>query len=67
MAWRRWLTQKAGGGPVYPDAPAVDPFRDSLGKLHRRELLDRHHQHTQHCAACSKVGSNSRAHVVSKV
>ncbi|CAL8469852.1 g9394 [Coccomyxa elongata] len=55
MAWRRWLVTKAGGGPVYPDTPAVDPFRDSLGKLRRRELLDRHHQHTQHCAACSKA------------
>ncbi|EIE25673.1 hypothetical protein COCSUDRAFT_39968 [Coccomyxa subellipsoidea C-169] len=61
MAWRRWLTQKAGGGPVYPDTPAVDPFRDSLGKLHRRELLDRHHQHTQHCAACSKALQQVRA------
>ena len=56
VAWRRWLTQKAGGGPEYAGGGAVgDPFRDSLGKLRRRELLDRHSQHTQHCAACSQV------------
>lgn len=56
MAWRRWLTTKANGGPVYPiEDRLADPFRDSLGKLRRRELLDRYTQHTQHCAACSRV------------
>lgn len=56
VAWRRWLMQKAGGGPEYAEGGAVgDPFRDSLGKLRRRELLDRFSQHTQHCAACSQV------------
>ena len=56
VAWRRWLAQKAGGGPQYANGGAVgDPFRDSLGKLRRRELLDRYSQHTQHCAACSQV------------
>ena len=58
MAWRRWLADKAGGGPDYAANGQVrdpDPFRNSLGKLRRRELLDRYSQHTQHCAACSQV------------
>ena len=58
VAWRRWLTQKAGGGPEYAAGGAVgDPYRNSLGKLQRRELLDRYSQHTQHCATCSQVPS----------
>jgi pheophorbide a oxygenase len=63
MAWRRWLADKAGSGPEYaPGATAADeaqPYRDSLGKLRRRELLDRFSQHTQHCAACSQARPKS--------
>ncbi|BDA40799.1 hypothetical protein COCOBI_01-4530 [Coccomyxa sp. Obi] len=59
MAWRRWQVTKVGGAPVYPNTPALDPFRDSLGKLRRRELLDRT-KHTQHCATCSKALGQDR-------
>ena len=44
-----------------------DPFRNSLGKLQRRELLDRYSQHTQHCAACSQVPRPQQAFMAAPV
>ena len=56
--FRRWLSTRGQGGPQYADANAghVEKFRDSMGRLDRRVLLDRHAQHTAHCSTCSKVG-----------
>ncbi|CAM9179351.1 unnamed protein product [Discosporangium mesarthrocarpum] len=50
-AFRRWLKDEAGGGPVWPmgkDAP--------LGPVLPREvMLDRLHSHTLQCSECSKA------------
>ena len=57
--FRRWLSTKGQGGPQYADAGRVEDFRDSMRRLDRRALLDRHAQHTAHCSTCSKVGCHS--------
>ena len=55
MAFRKWLATAAGGGPQYAGADAPEAWRNGLGQLRRRELLDRYSQHTQNCASCRKV------------
>ena len=57
MAFRKWLATAAGGGPQYAGADAPEAWRNGLGQLRRRELLDRYSQHTQNCASCRKVAS----------
>ena len=49
LAWRKWFHRQGGGGP-WAGAPSPAP------DLAREQLLDRFHQHTQHCPSCSKVG-----------
>ena len=53
--WLKWLVNKGGGGPPFPANVHVESMWDGFGKLKRERLLDRYHQHTQHCAACSQV------------
>ena len=55
MAFRKWLATAAGGGPQYAGAGAPEAWRNGLGQLRRRELLDRYSQHTHNCASCRKV------------
>ena len=53
--WLKWLVNKGGGGPPFATNVPVESMWDGFGKLKRERLLDRYHQHTQHCAACSQV------------
>jgi hypothetical protein len=48
LAWRKWF-HKQGGGGFWAASPSPAP------DLAREQLLDRFHQHTLHCPACSKV------------
>eukprot|EP00891_Asterochloris_glomerata_P008644 jgi/Astpho2/8644/Aster-05119 len=66
--FRRWLSTKGQGGPQYADAGHVENFRDHMGRLDRRALLDRHAQHTAHCSTCSKASQVvARSQVVAGV
>jgi hypothetical protein len=55
MAFRKWLSTAGGGGPQYLGEQANETWHDSMGRLRRRELLDRFSQHTQNCASCRQA------------
>ena len=55
MAFRKWLTSLAGGGPAYAGPQPPEAWFSGLGRLRRRELLDRYSQHTLNCASCRQV------------
>ena len=57
MAFRKWLTSLAGGGPAYEGPQPPEAWFSGLGRLRRRELLDRYSQHTLNCASCRQVPS----------
>lgn len=57
MAFRKWLTSLAGGGPQYAGPQPPEAWFSGLGRLRRRELLDRYSQHTLNCASCRQVPS----------
>lgn len=46
-AFRKWLADCGGGGPLPPD--------DSSALLPKTELLNHYTQHVQHCPTCLKV------------
>ncbi|KAK9812601.1 hypothetical protein WJX72_000303 [[Myrmecia] bisecta] len=47
---RRWLADKAGGGPEWPEGAEWAPQ-----DMRREVLLDRYNQHTKHCPSCSQA------------
>jgi hypothetical protein len=51
LAWRKWYHKQGQGG--YWRATGRPATR--APDLTREQLLDRFHQHTQHCPSCSKV------------
>ena len=53
--WIKWLVNEAGGGPSYGPDTVHQSMWDDSGRLKRRQLLDRHSQHTAHCSSCSEV------------
>ena len=53
LGWRKWYHKQGGGG--FWEASGRDPTPAPV--LTREQLLDRYHQHTQNCPACSKVSS----------
>lgn len=54
QAFRRWLTEHAGGSPAWPEgvSAALPP------RMSRTELLDRFNSHTVHCSSCSAAHAN---------
>ena len=58
LAWRKWFHRQGSGG-FWAASPSPAP------DLAREQLLDRFHQHTQHCPACSKVRMHMQAQLKS--
>ncbi len=51
LGWRKWYHKQGGGGFWEASGREATP----APVLTREQLLDRYHQHTQNCPACSKV------------
>lgn len=51
LAWRKWFHKQGQGGYWRQIGREASPAPE----LTREQLLDRYHQHTKHCPACSKV------------
>lgn len=56
-AWYQWLLNRAGGGPMYegPTEPAL--FKNGMGTLDRKAMLDRG-SHVRNCSSCTKALQN---------
>ncbi|EIE23217.1 Rieske-domain-containing protein [Coccomyxa subellipsoidea C-169] len=51
LGWRKWYHKQGGGGFWEASGREATP----APVLTREQLLDRYHQHTQNCPACSKA------------
>ena len=51
LAWRKWFHKQGHSGYWQQIGREATPAPD----LTREQLLDRYHQHTKNCPACSKV------------
>ncbi|CAL8465289.1 g4824 [Coccomyxa elongata] len=56
LGWRKWYHKQGAGGFWAASGRTPTPAPE----LMREQLLDRFHQHTQHCPSCSKALSQLR-------
>lgn len=56
LAWRKWFHKEGQGGHWRASGQLATP----APQLSREQLLDRYHQHTKNCPACSKVRAACR-------
>ena len=59
LAWRKWFHKEGRSGFWAQSRREATPAPD----LAREQLLDRYHQHTQNCPACSKVCGKIPLHI----
>ena len=54
-AWYEWLLKRGDKGPKYEGNTEPALFRNGMGVLDRRVMLDRAN-HVRNCSSCTKVG-----------
>ena len=54
-AWYEWLLKRGDKGPKYEGDTEPALFRNGMGVLDRKVMLDRTN-HVRNCSSCTKVG-----------